>query len=210
MKKIHKCKDCNCIIKNFYATRCRSCAGILRSGKNNPMFGKKRPDVSERNHNKFKGGLPKCLDCGKQLAHYKSKRCKKCANCGKLNPRFGIKESINAKTKRIQKIIKLIHKSPNKLETIIDKLLNTLLPNKYKFVGDGTVIFDGLNPDFINIKAKKIIEFYGDYWHNQESYKIRDKRRLKTYKKYGYKTLIIWEHELKDLDKLNTKILNFC
>ena len=23
-----------------------------------------------------------------------------------------------------------------------------------------------------------------------------DKERLKTYKKYGYKTLIIWEHEL--------------
>ncbi|KKL48467.1 hypothetical protein LCGC14_2325240, partial [marine sediment metagenome] len=30
-----------------------------------------------------------------------------------------------------------------------------------------------------------------------------------TYKRYGYKTLIIWEHELKNLDKVKTNILKF-
>ena len=37
----------------------------------------------------------------------------------------------------------------------------------------------------------------------------RDKRRLTTYKEYGYKTLIIWEHELKNTDRIINKILKF-
>ena len=56
---------------------------------------------------------------------------------------------------------------------------------------------------------KKIIEMYGDYWHNRPDWGKRDERRLKTYKKLGYQTLIIWEHELKDLEKLRTKVMRF-
>ena len=56
---------------------------------------------------------------------------------------------------------------------------------------------------------KKIIELYGDYWHNTKDGIKRNKRRLRVYKKYGYKTLIIWEHELKDLSKLICKIEEF-
>ena len=33
--------------------------------------------------------------------------------------------------------------------------------------------------------------------------------RLETYSKYGYKTLIVWEHELKNQNEVTNKINNF-
>ena len=50
---------------------------------------------------------------------------------------------------------------------------------------------------------------FGDYWHNKSEVIKRDKSRIITYKKYVYKTLIIWEHELKNLDKVKNRILEF-
>ena len=111
-------------------------------------------------------------------------------------------------------MIKLLRKGlrvkPNKPEKVLKALLNILLPKEYKFVGDGEIILGGFNPDFINCNGqKKIIELYGDYWHNRKDAIKRDKLRLIAYKNYGYKTLIIWEHELKDLEKVNNKVLEF-
>jgi len=98
---------------------------------------------------------------------------------------------------------------PNKPEQFLIKLFKKLRLN-YKFVGDGKVILSGFCPDFINKIQKKIIELYGDYWHTKSQYVInKDKRRLIEYKKRGYKTLIIWEHELKDLDKITNKLIKF-
>jgi G:T-mismatch repair DNA endonuclease (very short patch repair protein) len=191
MKKYY-CIDCGKEVSRKTITRCRICSN---KGKNHPSWN---------------GGLPHCIECNKLLAHYKSLRCKKCANKGKLNPRFGIKEDIIKKNIRIKNLLTLIHCSPNKLEINVNKLLNSLLPNQYKFVGNGTIILEGFNPDFINIEEKKIIEVYGNYWHTLPGYKERDERRLQTYTKYGYKTLIIWEHELKNIDILTNKIINFC
>ncbi len=37
----------------------------------------------------------------------------------------------------------------------------------------------------------------------------RDKKRLETYSKYGYKSLVIWEHELKDPDNVLGRIKLF-
>ena len=41
--------------------------------------GKKRPNVSGENNYRWKGGPPKCMDCGRELANRKSPRCRKCA-----------------------------------------------------------------------------------------------------------------------------------
>jgi very-short-patch-repair endonuclease len=65
------------------------------------------------------------------------------------------------------------------------------LKNPNKFVGDRSLIIKGFNPDFINKKQKKIIEMFGDYWHNLPDWRKRDKRKLRIYKKLGYKVLII-------------------
>jgi len=110
----------------------------------------------------------------------------------------------------IKKIIKALKITPNKPEKILIGILNKTLPNEYKYVGDGKVIIGGFNPDFINVNSqKKIIELYGDYWHSRKEVVKRDVRRLKAYRKYGYKLLIIWEHELKDLIKVKNGIINF-
>ena len=97
---------------------------------------------------------------------------------------------------------------PNKPETVLINLLNILLPNEYKYVGDFKFWIEFLNPDFININGqKKIIELFGDYWHRDTQ--KEDKKRIKTYQKYGYNTLVIWERELKDIDKVKNRIMEF-
>jgi len=99
---------------------------------------------------------------------------------------------------------------PNKPETILRNLLNKVLPNKYKYTGDDKVVIDGFNPDFMNCNGqKKIIELYGTYWHKTPKVIERDKRRKKSYKSLGYALLIIWEHELKNIERVTDRILKF-
>jgi len=102
---------------------------------------------------------------------------------------------------------------PNKPELILfDVIKENHLP--FNYVGDGQIWFNGgdngcFNPDFLSKNPKYIIELYGDYWHNLPINKERDKKRLATYSKYGYKTLIIWEHELKNIPKVLNNINSF-
>lgn len=69
----------------------------------NPFYGKKHTpesiakiksnhaDVRKEKHPRWKGGLPKCMDCNKELRDYVSKRCKPCsiiAQKGNGNPNW--------------------------------------------------------------------------------------------------------------------------
>ena len=127
-------------------------------------------------------------------------------NSYKTGRRKKIKLTIEAK----KRMMKGMNRKATKPEIIIRILLYVLFPKQYKYVGNGKIWIDGFNPDFININGqKKIIEVYGDYWHNTPERKERDKERLKTYNKYGYKTLVIWEHELKDTNKIKDRLLKF-
>lgn len=45
----------------------------------------------------------------------------------------------------------------------------------------------------------------GDYWHEPKD----EIERKKIFFRYGYETLVIWEHELKDLDTIIDKVKNF-
>lgn len=103
---------------------------------------------------------------------------------------------------------------PSKLEVMFTKLLEDLFPGDWKYVGDGEVILGGLCPDWINVNGKKdIIELFGDYWHSEQirgrTKTEEEKRRVDTYAGYGYRTLIIWEHELNDGACLIAKIKHF-
>jgi len=132
----------------------------------------------------------------------------------KLKISLGIKNFLNThpeqKKERIRKLLQASSLSPNKSEKKLIYILSKILPREYKFVGNGKIFIENFIPDFINVNGqKKIIEFFGTYWHKKPKKKIRDKRRLKTFKKYGYKTLIIWSKELKNRDILKEKILKF-
>lgn len=67
-------------------------------------------------------------------------------------------------------------------------------------------------PDFVHCREKRIIELFSNFWHTDEAAKERDSRKLKCFKLYGYKVLIIWDYELKDVDaikKLKKRIARF-
>lgn len=108
----------------------------------------------------------------------------------------------------LKRRFKGMHMRPNKPETIMIKIIKeNNLP--FNYVGDGQIIIGGFNPDFLSKNPKHIIEVNGDYWHNLPKVKEKDKRKLKTYSKYGYKTLTIWEHELKNPNQVLNRIEKF-
>ena len=179
-------------------------------GKNNPAFGKKgknNPRYKEENHKKHY-----CIDCLKRdiktkisLTNWRIGK-RRCLSCARL--KNWKNEDFKEKMLKASMLGRQI--SPNKPEALLNNLLNEVLPNEYKFVGDGKVILGGFCPDFINTNGqKKIIELYGDYWHNLPERKKVDKRRIKTYNKLGFNTLIIWQHELKDLELTIAKLMEF-
>jgi very-short-patch-repair endonuclease len=86
--------------------------------------------------------------------------------------------------------------------------LNELAPNKFLFVGNKKIKIEKFIPDFIRIDEKKqIIESFGAYWHAMKN--ANDKKRIESYKKYGFKVLIVLEKESKNIEALKAKIQNF-
>jgi len=109
------------------------------------------------------------------------------------------------KEARLKKYFENWDKRPNKLEqVVIDICKEYELP--FEYVGDGAAWFGGCNPDFIrNDSTKQIIEVFGDYWHKDD-----EPERMATFERFGYDTLIIWEHELLDeLQETIKKIVDF-
>jgi len=101
---------------------------------------------------------------------------------------------------------------PNGKELYLDFLLQNYFPDEWKYVGDGEVTLGRLCPDFINVNGKKkIIEHFGDHWHNRKNMKHHQTEdgRKKVFSQFGYSTLIIWEHELTDENKVIEKIRCF-
>lgn len=97
-----------------------------------------------------------------------------------------------------------LYVKPNKSELRLQDLLNEKFPGRYKYVGNGQIFIGGFNPDFIDLKNKKIIELYGEYWHKGKE--IRDAKRIKVIESYGYKVLIIWDSEFVSIPQLLKKM----
>ena len=92
-----------------------------------------------------------------------------------------------------------------KAEKKLEEQLNTILPKRYTFVGNGEFVLRKRCPDFLNSKKKKLIELYGNYWHRNDN----PQDKIDYFRRYGYDTLVIWEDELKNVDVMNEKILAF-
>jgi G:T-mismatch repair DNA endonuclease (very short patch repair protein) len=97
--------------------------------------------------------------------------------------------------------------NPTSIEQrVIDICKKYNLP--YKYTGDFKFWIDGKNPDFVNCNGeKKLIELFGNYWHKEEDIKTKSDH----YGKYGFKTLVIWESDMKQMsdEDLCNRIVNF-
>lgn len=94
---------------------------------------------------------------------------------------------------------------PNKPEMMLNNILDTIQPNVWSYVGDGSFLVGNKCPDFHSNKEDKVIELFGDYWHKKDE----EDGRIKYFKDNGFDCLIIWEHELSDFSTLLHKLVPF-
>ena len=85
------------------------------------------------------------------------------------------------------------------------------------------------NPDIVLPKHMKVIFIHGCFWHGHKNCRrakrpetntafwtlkldkniVRDIRQQKELKKLGWKSLVVWQCEIRNRDKLRNKILRF-
>lgn len=186
-------------------------------GKNNPMYGK-HFNHSQSTKDKIAQASKERWECPEH-----AKRIRECMKLAVNDPEIQKKRSLSQKKlwadpvhrdKMIQRMRSKNNTKPNIPESRILKVIDDHnLP--YKYVGNGDVILYGLNPDFINSNGqKKIIEFFGDYWHRDDvvkSWKGTEFGRKAIFSQLGYESLIIWESELNKMTDIELKdtILKF-
>lgn len=60
---------------------------------------------------------------------------------------------------------------PSKGEVKLTNIINLACPDEYLYVGNNKIKlrtkYGNIKPDFIHVNKKKIIEFFGDYWHGE-------------------------------------------
>lgn len=104
-------------------------------------------------------------------------------------------ENLEEREKFSRRMLDSQHKRP----TLPEKAMLSIIEKNnlpFNYVGSGQIFIGGFNPDFLSKNPKHIIEVNGDYWHNLPTMIEKDKRKIETYGKYGYKVLTFWEHEL--------------
>jgi len=116
------------------------------------------------------------------------------------------------KRQHMLKMWKGTAKRPTSLEIKLDDIIEDVCPGKFVYndvIDEACFVqFDDRKkiPDFISMNGvKKVIEAFGDYWHNEEEVEPL----ISDYKKAGWECLIIWENELDDVDKVKERIKNF-
>lgn len=97
--------------------------------------------------------------------------------------------------------MKAMRQHPNRVEM---RLAEIISPLGFRYVGDGHLVVGGKCPDFWN-GDHKLIELFGDYWHQGEDPDIR----IRLFRDVGYACLVIWEHELRDTDKVQSRVREF-
>lgn len=112
---------------------------------------------------------------------------------------------------QFERMLVASNKHPNKAELKLDGLLQKNFSGEWKLNFPIKVWIDGKAPDFVNVNGRKaVIELFGDYWHGPKitgrTKKQEEQRRIKTFSRWGYETVIIWERELKDLKMVGKKI----
>jgi len=179
-----------------------------RMGDTNPFFNHTHTEEYKREMSEILTGR---VFSEESIA--KMSRAKEGMYNGEENPFFGkhhsegTKDLLSTKRKELYAsnpgLLKAIltFQSPNKKES---QLLSILEPFGFKYVGDGQLIINGKCPDFWN-GDHKLIELYGDYWHADDN----PQERIDFFAEEGYNTIVLWEHELKDIEDVREQVINF-
>jgi hypothetical protein len=214
---VHKGKS-NGMKGHHHSEKTKKTYSLMRSKENNPMFGKSHTKESinkmkENSHNsgenngmfgKYHTVESKRIIGEKSKLYYNRQEVK--AETSRMFKNFWFKLSDLEKEKYLSKIFKSCEMKPNKLEILLNSVIESASQNQFKYTGDGQVWIGGKNPDWININGKKqLIEFFGSYWHKKEDEEVRKEH----FKKYGYDCLVIWEAEFKDIEQLKMKVKNY-
>jgi hypothetical protein len=233
MSEAHKGEKHHMFGKHLPEETRRKMSEALR-GEKNPMFGKKpskehKKKLSESHRGKYHSEETKKklseLNKGKHHSEETKRKISELKkgnlyNLGKHHSEEAKRKMSIAAKKNYQneeycrKRQKSHNAKPNKKEIFIKELLDSIFPGDYTYTGDFSFMVGGKNPDFVNEEEKKIIEFFGDRWHTGENIKEatpeeHEQNRINHFKKHGYDTLIIWGHELKDLEKVSQRICDF-
>lgn len=195
----------------------------IRVGRSNCWYGKKRPEISEYNKKKFTG-RPR----PEHLKLKQKETMKMLIREGKISkpPSFlGKKHTQEYKNLMSQKLTKrlqnkefkelmiknslraLFNNRPTSLERhMINIIQNNNLP--YTYVGDGSFLIGGKNPDFININGEKIlIEVRNKNVTeilNKETIEEYTEKRTNHFSKFGWKSIIFVVDKLDEREVLKT------
>ena len=183
---------------------------LWRMGFTHTKEARKRMSESHR-------GVPLSEECRKNIGlahrgkpHPKAK--------GRISPMKGRHQTENARKVLSEKAKRwwsnpdnakkcLVFNSPNRQEKRLQGILDLMYPGEWRFVGDGQVIIGGKCPDFINVNGqKKIIELYGERWHQEDE----PPKRVAAFKPFGYETLVIWVKDLQCIRRLKPILRSFC
>jgi len=213
----HK-SDCLCGV-------CKAIRGETK-GSNNSMFGVRSPAYKDGRSLK----VYYCIDCQKRITYqswfYGSKKCRSCSNKHQQRSDITKQKMSDAISKKwtdkdyYDKMCKIRKKQMTSLvkEKICKQLKSrniTGLERKvisiikkydldFKYVGDGSFVLHGFNPDFINVNGKKqIIEVFYEYFKEKQygSLDRYKKQRYAIYRGYGFDTLFIGHLDLQSLSE---------
>lgn len=160
----------------------------------------------QKGHKGFRKKKPrktiKCKKCGKGIeiiiTNKRKKFCSKsCHSSYKLLRKW---EDTEFREKTIKNSLKGLMKRPTSFEQkIIDLINEHNLP--FSYVGDGRVIINYVNPDFIgNNGNKQIIEVYYSWfkiYHLKKTIKQYERERRERFAKFGFTTLFLDENDLE-------------
>lgn len=131
------------------------------------------------------------------------------------------------KDKQVRAIMLGANLEPNPSEQFLIDLLDERFPGEWKYVGDGSFVVGGRNPDFMHTNGKRLlIEKNGCRYHaceecgwgnvvlrngmtTAEDIRREDAEKLEIFDRHGFKTLVVWDHEFGDVDLLVDKIALF-
>ena len=103
---------------------------------------------------------------------------------------------------------------PTKPECKVGDCLDELYPNEWRYNGtaEANMIIGGRVPDFVNVNGQKaVIEVFGSYFHDVNKFpdRLTDEQLVSHYNEWGFKCLVIWDYELKNINIVKQHIVSF-